>query len=204
MHCPGFVAPAGVSICRARRRSACGQPPERRPVHRPRRTSFFCAAQPPATSESRHSSGDEATGTSRQSFSLADLPLQSLDSAPARPGAYAIRDVDGVLRYAGYSRDVRARLEFHREAVGVEAAAKCHVYTPDDSELVSAESLEGVLEYWVSENGGVVPEGNIAGRDLWEKRDPRAAEQEVLFQRIFAFLLVSSALKSAQYILFPY
>lgn len=138
------------------------------------------------------------------SFGLADLLVQPLDSAPARPGAYAVRDVDGVLRYAGYSRDVRARLAFHKEAVGAEAAATCQVYAPDDSERVTAESLERVLEYWVSENDGVVPEGNIGGRDLWERRDPRSGEQQVLFQQVLAFLLVSSALKTVQYVFFSY
>jgi hypothetical protein len=147
-------------------------------------------------------------------FALADLPVVGLSDAPARAGAYAVRDTFGVVRYMGYSKDVQRKVRMHVAAVGDDRAAAVQVYAPDGGE-VGADILEAVLEYWVQENGGVVPDGNAVGeeRALWEGggvtgpdgRERTAVEQrEVLMRNIYAFLLLSSVLKTAQYLFMPY
>lgn len=114
-------------------------------------------------------------GAEAQGFALADAALQSftvLDDDEGRqllsaPGAYAVRDVTGKLQYVGYARDVCARLRAHREAVP-SLCAGFHTYTPPVPRAdVTADLLEGVLEYWVSEAGGMPP-GNTVDRHRWE------------------------------------
>jgi hypothetical protein len=145
-------------------------------------------------------------------FALADLPALPIHDAPERPGAYAVRNSDGGLAYLGYSRNVATMLRFHEERVGAEKAASCQVYAPEDLP-VGPDLLEAVLEYWVRENDGVVPDGNLANRALWEGSGKNAApgtpeahsqQQKVLTRTIFAFFLVSSVLKFMQYHFFPY
>jgi hypothetical protein len=145
-------------------------------------------------------------------FALADLPALPLRDAPERPGAYAVRNADGALAYLGYSRNVATMLRFHEERVGAEQAASCQVYAPEDLP-VGPDLLEAVLEYWVRENDGLVPDGNLTDRALWEGSGKNAApgtpeahsqQQKVLTRTIFAFFLVSSILKFLQYHFFPY
>lgn len=141
---------------------------------------------------------------STPSFALADLPLIALSSAPASPGAYAIRTSAGTLVYIGYTRNIAARLEFHLGAVGPSEAASVHIYAPADTRKLSADSLEAVLEFWVRENGGV-PEGNEAGREDWEgARDEREVRNEVLLKSVLTFVLFSSVLRTARYVFLPY
>jgi hypothetical protein len=145
-------------------------------------------------------------------FALADLPVVPLVNAPDRPGAYAVRDSDGKLAYLGYSRSVSSMIRFHEGRVGSGRAATCQYYAPEDRP-VGPDLLEAVLEYWVRENGGVVPAGNLADRTLWEGTgreaapgSPQAQEerQKVLTRMIFAFFAFSSVVKFVQYTFFPY
>jgi hypothetical protein len=145
-------------------------------------------------------------------FALADLPVLPLMDAPDRPGAYALRDSDGKLAYLGYSRSISSMIRFHEQRVGPSRASTCQYYAPEDRS-VGPDLLEAVLEYWVRENGGVIPEGNLADRTLWEGsgRDaapgtPQAQEerQKVLTRMIFAFFAFSSVVKFLQYTFFPY
>jgi hypothetical protein len=103
-------------------------------------------------------------------------------------------------------------IRFHEQRVGPSRAATCQYYAPEDRP-VGPDLLEAVLEYWVRENGGVIPEGNLADRTLWEGsgRDaapgtPQAQEerQKVLTRMIFAFFAFSSVVKFLQYTFFPY
>jgi hypothetical protein len=196
MLAPSFVSPAGVlarPVAPSRALTCCPRP---RPLRRLRAPRAAATPPPPPPPPPPRSS----------SFALADLPVVALGAAPARAGAYAVRGPDGALAYVGYSRDVRARLAFHAAAVG-DAAAACQVYAPEDARKVSADMLEAVLEYWVGENGGV-PEGNLGARAMWEGRaagvEDAARQQEVLVRSVLTFILFSSALKTAQYLLLPY
>lgn len=108
-----------------------------------------------------------------QGFALNDAPeyefedLQTLKSTLNKPGAYAVRDHVGVLQYVGYAKDVYVRLQQHQ----IDVPSKCscfHTYVPElPKKDVTPELLEGVLEYWVSENGGM-PVGNTKERAQWE------------------------------------
>lgn len=155
-------------------------------------------------------------------FSLHDLPTLPLEDAPARPGAYCVRDTNGTVQYMGYSKDLYNKLQFHLDAVGPILAAKCQWYAPTKSNPAGADLgpdlLESVLEYWVSENGGI-PRGNTSDRYRWEDSTPSehihmgnsvaaefsAEEEKVIPMRgILAFFLFSSVLKTVQYLWFPY
>lgn len=61
------------------------------------------------------------------------------------PGAYTIREGDVVFQYVRYAKDVGLRL-------------KMYVNT-----RINMDGLEGILIYWVSENGGMPP-GNTVDR----------------------------------------
>lgn len=192
-----FAAPSHLSLrASAHPHLLVPRGPQRPPraPRLPRCRAPFACAPPPAPSAS--------------SFALSDLPLLPLSSCPALPGAYAVRSASGALRYVGYSRDVRARLGFHLRAVGPEEAAGAHVYAPADARKVTPDMLESVLEFWVQENGGVVPEGNSVARAAWEGRVEGVEEakrrHEVLVRNVLTFILFSSVLKTAHYLFLPY
>ncbi len=108
-----------------------------------------------------------------QGFALGDAPeylfadLGQLEDTLSKPGAYAVRDEYGTLQYVGYAKDVHRRLQHHARAVP-RLCVYFHTYVPAiPKQDVTPELLEGVLEYWVSENGGM-PAGNTQHRALWE------------------------------------
>jgi len=122
---------------------------------------------------SNNNTREEAVGYSlsgRASHPFAGLKKNVRDLAA--PGAYAIRDEYGVLQYVGYAKDVGKRLEMHLNMdmttdVRMEDYS-FQTYIPRvDKKDVTAELLEGILEYWVSENGGMPP-GNTVDRHIWE------------------------------------
>lgn len=129
------------------------------------------ASGPTALFGRRSSRKNEAAGYSlsaRAVVSFADL--NSTLSDLGAPGAYAIRDEDGVLQYVGYAKDVGKRLRMHAKVIqmDVDLGYSFQTYIPRvDRKDVTAELLEGILEYWVSENGGMPP-GNTVDRHLWE------------------------------------
>ena len=109
-----------------------------------------------------------------EGFALGDVPKYSFDAlrglreALSKPGAYAVRDENGVLQYVGYAKDVYRRLEHHSRAVSAQMCGCFHTYVPNlPKQDVTPDLLEGVLEYWVAENGGM-PIGNTRQRSMWE------------------------------------
>lgn len=149
-------------------------------------------------------------------FALAELPMMVLDAAPEIPGAYAVRDAEGTLCYIGYSKNILKKLRFHLDAVGPERAACCQIYAPR-SDKISADLLEAVLEYWVRENGGVVPSGNMTERGMWEgpasrdvmssagfasaeSRHEHDVRHKVLMRNLLYFIILSSVVKTFHFV----
>lgn len=178
----------------------------------PSRTAFARPARPAWSAELRDASAnesealpDEANATSTPTapglgFALADARISTFASAGdfthlASPGAYAVRDGTGVVVYVGYARDVGKRLASHLATVpGL--CASFQTYLPDLSvEDVTPELLEGVLEYWIRETGGV-PRGNGPDRALWEGT---AADRKVVYGVILVLFLAASAMKQVMY-----
>lgn len=134
-------------------------------------------------------------------FALADAQIRlfvELQTDAVRwdaPGAYAIRDKGGTLQYIGYSKNVGKKLEFHAELLP-HLCNSFQTYIPKAPvEEITPDMLEGVLEYWVRENG-FVPVGNTRDRGLWEGTAP---SRQVLLGAIFALFFFSSLLKQVLY-----
>lgn len=136
-----------------------------------------------------------------QGFALADAPLKYFEelngdfSDWALPGAYAVRDEQGELRYVGYAKDVGRRLELHITQVPQQCKS-FQTYIPDlPRGDVTPDLLEGVLEYWVGENGGM-PSGNTVDRARWEGT---GADRKVLYAAVFFLFLAHSVAKQFLY-----
>lgn len=218
MNVTAFVFP----VVHVGRPSACSYP-RAYVASRPRRPRRYCARrQSPTCIESHGESSLEVgqgeifsdSNTPRGGFGLAELPMVVLDAAPARPGAYAVRDVEGILRYIGYSKDISKKLRFHLDAVGPERAASCQVYAPQHDKI-TPDLLEAVLEYWVRENGGIVPSGNMEDRWIWEGNssanasfsteqslDDRSMRHQVLMRNLLYFMIFSSIVKALHFSFF--
>lgn len=144
---------------------------------------------------------ESGLGAPTNGFALGDAPLRlfaELGVRPerfAKPGAYAVRDAGGTLCYVGYSKNIAAKLKFHSGLVP-DRCASFQVYIPPvPPEMISPEMLEGVLEYWVQENGGV-PHGNTSDRELWEVEP---LSRKVLLGSIFGLFFFTSLLKQIMY-----
>lgn len=140
--------------------------------------------------------------TSQRGFALQDAPKilftdLDMNSEPlATGGAYAIRDDTEEIMYMGYSKNVASKLSFHAKLLP-DKCSSFQVYIPPvPPELISAEMLENVLEYWVRETGSL-PKGNTVDRELWEQQDTKT--RQVLLASMFAIFLISSIFKQVMY-----
>lgn len=160
-------------------------------VARPRARARMCATE---------GGGSEVT----VGFALSDASSTSFAelsgdfSTFARPGAYAIRDEFGELQYVGYAKDVGRRLEIHEQNVPPSQCVTFQTYLPDLPRAdISPDLLEGVLEYWVGENGAM-PKGNTVERAVWEGGEA-APDRKVLYAAVFFLFFAHSLVKQFLY-----
>lgn len=95
-------------------------------------------------------------------------------------GVYAIFDVDRILQYIGYSRDIYLSLKQHL----VRQPQSCYWLKVQTIDRPSRTVLESIRDEWIAENK-VLPRGNGVDSEVWNQpidvKEMMTAEEQTSF-----------------------